>query len=58
MANIEFTKRKQIFYDIHSFALDILKNNINLDLKELQQILKDKFQLNEYNTPRNLNKFF
>ncbi len=47
MANIEFTKRKQIFYDIHSFALDILKNNINLDLKELQQILKDKFQLNE-----------
>lgn len=44
-ANKEFEKKQELFYDIHQYALDILKNDINIDLKELQQKLKDKFNL-------------
>ncbi len=44
-ANKEFEKRKELFYHIHQYALDIVKNDINIDLKELQQKIKDKFDL-------------
>ena len=44
-ANKEFEKRKELFYHIHQYALDIVKNDINIDLKELQQKIKDKFGL-------------
>ena len=44
-ANKEFEKRKEFFYNIHQYALDIVKNDINIDLKELQQKIKDKFGL-------------
>ena len=48
IANVEFGKKEQLFYDIHNEALNILKNNINLDLEELQKILKSRFQLKDH----------
>lgn len=44
-ANKEFEKRKQLFYDIHQYALEIVKKDININLQQLQQKLKEKFHL-------------
>ena len=44
-ANLEFKKRKELFYKIHQTALQIMKNNPNINLKDLQQNLKEEFKL-------------
>src|SRR5574344_877584 len=44
-ANLEFKKRKDLFYEIHQSALQIMRNHPNLDLKDLQQNLKEEFRL-------------
>ena len=44
-ANLEFKKRKDLFYEIHQSALQIMRNNPNIDLKDLQQNLKEEFRL-------------
>ena len=43
--NKEFEKRKQLIYDIHQYALEIVRNDININLSQLQQKLKEKFHL-------------
>lgn len=44
-ANLEFKKRKEFFYEIHQMALQIMKNNPNINLKDLQKNLKEEFKL-------------
>lgn len=44
-ANLEFKKRRDLFYEIHQSALQIMRNNPNIDLKDLQQNLKEEFRL-------------
>ena len=62
-ANLEFKKRKELFYKIHQTALQIMKNNPNINLKDLQQNLKEEFKLVNteielYNTPKCQDNFF
>lgn len=44
-ANIGFDQKKEFFYDIHKNALAIMNKNPNMDLKDLQQNLINKFNL-------------
>ena len=49
-ANSGFDTQKDLFYEVHKEALRIVKENINIDLKELQNQLTSTFTLQNIKT--------